>query len=276
MDLANVHRANLNILMEIDRICRKEGIQYLLDAGTLLGAVRHKGFIPWDDDADVAFTRENYSRFIRAAKKELAPGMTLLEPGDLRKGTAFFDFTARILYDNSRTHEDSEEMEFYEGKLNHLWVDLFILDELPENRFQAAFTKFLHKAIYGLAMGHRYRLDFAKYSLPEKIMVGGLSFAGRFLPMKLIRRMQFCAAVKDRKGKSSLCYYSNYQPDYLYVTLKKKWCSQTVDMEFEGETLMAPAGWHEILTLVYGDYMTLPPEEKRVPAHSDMEIEIWE
>ena len=132
MDLANVHRANLKILMEIDRICRKEGIQYLLDAGTLPGAVRHKGFIPWDDDADVAFTRENYSRFIRAAKKELAPGMTLLEPGDLRKGTAFFDFTARILYDNSRTHEDSEEMEFYEGKLNHLWVCLLYTSDAAD------------------------------------------------------------------------------------------------------------------------------------------------
>lgn len=275
MDLTKVHQANLEILKAIDQICRREGIQYLLDAGTLLGAVRHKGFIPWDDDADVAFTRENYTRFIRAARKHLPDGMTLLEPGDLRGGRAFFDFTARILYDRSSTHEDSAEMDFYEGKLNHLWVDLFILDELPENPVSAGFTKFLHKAIYGLAMGHRFRLDFAKYAFPEKAMVAGLSTVGRLLPMKFIRRMQFCAAVKDRKGKSSLCYYSNYQPDYLYVTLKKDWCSQTVDMEFEGEMLMAPAGWHEILTLVYGDYMALPPEEKRIPSHSDTEIRIW-
>ncbi len=62
-DLTKVHQANLGILKEIDRICRKHGIQYLLDAGTLLGAVRHKGFIPWDDDADVAFTRTNYEAF---------------------------------------------------------------------------------------------------------------------------------------------------------------------------------------------------------------------
>ena len=58
-DLSAVHGADLTILKEIDRICRKHKIQYLMDAGTLLGAVRHKGFIPWDDDADVAFTREN-------------------------------------------------------------------------------------------------------------------------------------------------------------------------------------------------------------------------
>ena len=59
MDLTKVHQANLAILKAIDSICREEGIQYMLDAGTLLGAVRHKGFIPWDDDADVAFTRKN-------------------------------------------------------------------------------------------------------------------------------------------------------------------------------------------------------------------------
>ena len=80
MDLTRVHQANLAILKEIDRICREEGIQYMLDAGTLIGAVRHKGFIPWDDDADVAFTRDNYTKFIRAAKKKLPAGMTLLEP----------------------------------------------------------------------------------------------------------------------------------------------------------------------------------------------------
>ena len=199
MDLTKVHQANLAILKEIDRICREEGIQYMLDSGTLLGAVRHKGFIPWDDDADVAFTRDNYTKFIRAAKKKLPAGMTLLEPKDLRNGTAFFDFTARICYDKSSTHEDSGEMQFYEGKLNHLWVDLFTIDELPENKASAAFTKLLHTAIYGLAMGHRYHLDFHKYSLPNKIFVGGLSAVGRLIPMKWIRRMQFCAAVKDKK-----------------------------------------------------------------------------
>ena len=70
-DLTKVHEANLKILKEIDRICRKYKIKYLMDAGTLLGAVRHKGFIPWDDDADVAFTRNNYEAFIKVVRREL-------------------------------------------------------------------------------------------------------------------------------------------------------------------------------------------------------------
>ena len=71
-DLTKVHQANLRILKEIDRICRKHQIQYLLDAGTLLGAVRHKGFIPWDDDADVAFTRSNYQAFLQVVRSGTA------------------------------------------------------------------------------------------------------------------------------------------------------------------------------------------------------------
>lgn len=275
-DLTAVHQANLKMLKEIDRICGKYEISYMLDAGTLLGAVRHKGFIPWDDDVDVAFTRENYEKFARVARKELPQGIEFLEPRQLRGGDAFFDFTPRLVYVNSRTHEDGGEMEFYEGKLNHLWVDLFILDKLPENRIAAGFTRLLQMAVYGLAMGHRYRLDYSKYSLANKASVGVLAAVGKRLPMKTIRRMQRAIAVKDNKGKSRLRYYSNYQPDYLYVTINREWIEETVALPFEDTMLMAPKGWHHVLTWIYGDYRKLPPKEKRVPAHSSIEIQIEE
>ncbi len=274
-DLTEVHQANLAILKEIDRICRKYKIKYLLDAGTLLGAVRHKGFIPWDDDADIAFTRSNYDAFLKVVRRELPQEMELLEPEDLRGGKVFYDFTARIIYKNSSTHEDSEEMRFYEGKLNHLWVDLFTIDELPEKKISSTFTLLLHTVIYGFAMGHRYKLDFKKYSLINKICVAALALLGKLIPMKTLRKLQKMAAVKDRKGKSSLRYYSNYQPDYLYVTLKKEWCEETVDLEFEDTKLMAPKGWHEVLTWIYGDYKKLPPKEKQVPTHSTTEIKVY-
>ena len=273
-DLKAVHQANLKILKEIDRICRKHGIQYMLDAGTLLGAVRHKGFIPWDDDGDVAFTRENYERFARVVRRELPEGMEFLEPRQLGGGNAFYDFTPRILYLNSQTHEDQEEMKFYGGKLNHLWVDLFIQDTLPENKMAASLTKLLQTGIYGLAMGHRYRLDYSKYNLASKALVGVLAAIGKHIPMKTIRRLQRAVAVKDNKSKSRLRYYSNYQPDFLYVTVEKEWCDEVVDLPFEDTVLMAPKGWHQVLTWIYGDDKKLPPKEKRVPSHSSIEIKV--
>ena len=274
-DLKAVHQANLRILKEIDRICRSHGIQYFADSGTLLGAVRHKGFIPWDDDADVAFTRENYEAFARVVRDELPEGMEFLEPSQIGDGKAFFDFTPRILYLNSRTHEDSREMAFYGGKLNHLYVDIFIQDELPEGKLQAAWTRLKNTMIYGLAMGHRFRLDFSKYSPLQKCVVAVLSAAGRLLPMPVICRMERRAALRHNTGKSRLRYYSNYQPDYLYVTLKKEWNEETVDLDFEDMKLMAPKNWHQVLTCIYGDYRKLPPPEKRVPTHSTMEIQVY-
>lgn len=115
-DLTKVHEINLKILKEIDRICRKYKIKYMLDGGTLLGAVRHKGFIPWDDDADIAFTRNNYEAFLKVVKRELPDTMELLMPEEFQGGKAFFDFTARVIYKNSRRHEDSPEVRYYEGQ----------------------------------------------------------------------------------------------------------------------------------------------------------------
>ena len=275
-DMSKVHAASLKILKEIDRICRKYKIRYALDAGTLIGAVRHKGFIPWDDDADVVFLRSQYEAFVKVAGRELPDTMELLLPDSYRDGRAFFDFTPRIIYKNSRCHEDSPEMNFYGGKLNHIWVDLFILDKLPASPAGAAATRFVHKAIYGLAMGHRPGLDFKKYSLIHKIFVGGLAGVGRFVPLRLIFAMQRAAALKDRRSRGTRWYYSNYQPDYLYVTLEGSWCEAVEDAAFEDAQLMIPKGWHEVLTEVYGDYMQLPPVEKRVPTHSSQQIEIWE
>ena len=127
-----------------------------------------------------------------------------------------------------------------------------------------------------MAMGHRYELDFKKYSLANKIFVGILAGVGRCVPMKAIFSMQRALALKDRKSKGRLRYYSNYQPDFLYVTVDRDWCDNVEDAPFEDTQLMIPKGWHEVLTLLYGDYMQLPPEEQRVPAHSSMEIEVFD
>ena len=274
-DMSAVHGASLKILKEVDRICRKYKIRYGLDAGTLIGAVRHKGFVPWDDDADLVFTRAQYEAFRKVAVRELPKEMELLDPDAYRGGKAFFDFTPRIIYKNSRCHADSKEMEYYSGKLNHIWVDLFILDKLPTSKAGVAVTKLLQTGIYGLAMGHRYKLDFSKYPPMQKLFVRLLSGVGRLLPMRWIFAMQRIVSKKDNGGNGSWYYYSNYAPDYLYVKVRGDWCENGLEMDFEDTRLMVPSGWHEVLTQLYGDYMTPPPLEQQVPTHSSLQIEIW-
>lgn len=273
-NLKEVHEANLKILKEIDRICRKYKIKYMLDAGTLLGAVRHKGFIPWDDDADIVLNRSDYEAFIKVVGRELPDGMKLLKPSDL--GNGFYDFTARIIYEKSQMHEENEEMQFYGGKLNHLWVDLFVLDKLPKNKLAAKLILLAHTAVYGMAMGHRWHLDYSKYSLSHKIFVKILSSVGKLIPMKLILKAQYMLAVSTKKSNGDMRYYSNYAPDYYYVRLKEEWCRKVAELDFCDTKLMVPAQWHHILSQLYGDYMMLPPKEQRQPAHSSMKIRIFE
>jgi len=95
--LLEVQKANLILLEEIDRICKKHNISYMLDAGTLLGAIRHGGFIPWDDDADIAMSRQNWEIFRRVAKKELKEDLSLITPHELSQNNKFYDFTPRLI-----------------------------------------------------------------------------------------------------------------------------------------------------------------------------------
>lgn len=274
--LLKVQEANLELLSEIDRICTKYKIPYMLDAGTLLGAIRHGGFIPWDDDADIAMTRKSFEAFKKACSRELDEDMSLLLPDDLRGGKAFYDFTPRLIHNKSRRHEPDAESAYYEEKLNHLWVDIFILDVLPEGRIAAGFARNAQKFAYLLAMGHRYKIDYGKYSLIHRLLIRIFSGIGKRISMRRIFRLQERFAGMWSKSRSRRVFYSNYQPDYLYVTLKRDWIKNLIRIKFEETELSISESCDDILRWVYGDYMKLPPKEERKPSHGSREIVIYE
>ncbi|MDO4488569.1 MAG: LicD family protein [Eubacteriales bacterium] len=280
--LKKAQDANLLILEEIDRLCRLHGITYLLDSGTLIGAVRHEGFIPWDDDVDIAFTRENWERF-KAFSHELKSGFSLLLPEDFAGGTRFFDFTPRVIFDKSIRsmggglgfYKGEEAANYYEGRLNHLWVDIFILDNDPDSALLGKIARLKLKALYGMAMHYRFELDMDKYKGMEKLFVMTLSLMGRLVSMPRIFKMYEKTSVWFNKNKTKKLYYSNYQPDWLHCSVEREWSESAIERSFEGKRFMCPKDSESVLTMLYGDYMKLPPEEKRVPTHSE-DIEILE
>lgn len=274
-DLTRVHETNLKMLKEIDRICRKYKIKYALDSGTLLGAVRHGGFIPWDDDVDVMFTRTNYEMFAKVVRRELPETMSFVEPNEYHGGKAFYDFVSRITYDKSQKFEESGKMVFYDDKISRLCVDLFVVDALPSGTVSKRLTKLMHCIVYGLALGHRYKINYSDYQGVMKLFVFVLSSVGRLVPFPVTYRLWRGLCKKDAKRDVPLYFYTNYAPNYFYVEMKKEWDDQVEEVPFEDAKLFIPAGWKPYLEQVYGDYMKLPPEEKQIPEHSDMEIKIY-
>lgn len=275
-DLTKVHETNLKLLKEIDRICRKYKIKYALDSGTLLGAIRHQGFIPWDDDVDVMFTRKNYEMFARVVRQELPEEMSFVEPCDYHGGRAFYDFIPRITYNKSQKFEDSGKMAFYDDKISRLNVDLFVVDALPDGKIEKKLTKLLHCIVYGLALGHRYKIDYSDYKGMMKVFVGVLSNIGKLVPFPVTYKIWKALCKKDMKRDTHLYFYTNYAPNYYYVEMEKEWDDEVVEVPFEDTRFFIPAGWEHFLKQVYGDYMKLPPKEKQIPEHSDMEIKIYE
>ena len=274
--LLKLQEANLSILKEIDRVCTKYKISYFLDSGTLLGAIRHGGFIPWDDDVDIAMTRSNYEAFQKVAKRELKDGMVLLGPTEFDAGKKFFDFTPRVIYQKSRRHKEDAESAFYGEKLNHLWVDIFILDALPDKRWQAKFVLGAQKLLYLFSMGHRREIVLRKYPIAYRPVIFLFSgVIGKILPMPFIFKLQYHLSLLSNKKKTRRLYYSNYQPDFIDITLQREWVSTLVNIKFEDTELSVPDHYEEILRAVYGDYMKMPPKHQRRPTHGSTEIEIY-
>jgi len=272
-----LQKVNLYILQEIDRICKKYKINYTLDSGTLLGAIRHGGFIPWDDDADIAMTRSNFEAFRRIVKRELSDKLELIMPNEFKNGKVFYDFTPRIIYKPSARHKKNDKKDPYEGKLNHLWVDIFIIDKLPKSKPLQRLTLFSQKLIYLFSMGHRKKLDLKKYKGSMKIAVSVFSIIGKIISMKYLFRLQDrLSKLFYKSRKSSTLYYSNYQPDYIDIKVNKDWYEKYLNIKFEDTVLSIIDEYDSVLQLVYGDYMTPPPKADRVPTHGSMEIEVYE
>ena len=268
--MKRIHDVNFRILSEVDRVCKKNNVSCFLDSGTLLGAVRHQDFIPWDDDVDILVKREDLSRFLESMRTDLGEEYEVVMPDEYNGH--FFDFIPRIELKNSQRRNPTEEDKFYGNKQNKSCVDVFILDKIPEGKFGQICQVLWTKAIYGLAMGHRYSIDYSSYSAANRVMIGVLSSVGKRMKLETIMRMQEKRALKYDKTKSKCRMVSNYPLAFVDICYREEWFAGTVELKMHGASFGCPAGYDEILTATYGDYMKLPPKEQQVPEHNITEL----
>ena len=266
-DIKTVQRKGLRILLEVDAICKTNGITYFLEGGTLLGAVRHQGFIPWDDDIDITMLREDYELFINKAKEELPSRYFLQTTFD----DPHFPFGfAKIIDTKSRFPNNKNKFK------TGFCIDVLPIDNAHDNKIIHNLNIFIIKVIQGLSKS-KIVLDMSNYnSTIIKITVKIASITGKLFSTRFLMEMQRkIATMNNYKKTKNKCIYS-YQFNYLNRLFPREIYEDVEMLNFEGYNLPAPKGWDKSLRILYGDYMTLPPIEKRVPLHGFEKIQFIE
>lgn len=258
MTIEQLHSVLYDILTQIDEICKKEDIPYMLYGGTLLGAVRHGGFIPWDDDLDISVWKKDYPKLRDALRKNLKEPYRLVEPDEL--SPYFFDFIGRVVDTRYRWHEPTPEDEAYHNLNNYVCVDILTMVNSGDCVRDVKVYGLMHKIVYGLAMGHRPQIHYEKYSPLMKAQTFVLSSVGKLLSMETILRMYH--GLSNRYDNKPHKYYAvtNRIPKSHGKVQESAWVRESIEMSFEDRTCWVPKGYHEALTCVYGDYMK-PPKD---------------
>lgn len=256
IEIDEMRQRLLSMAEYLQNICKENGLKMFLSGGTLLGAVRHKGFIPWDDDIDVHMPRPDYDRLIKIFKEKENIGKYKLLSHELNDKYVYT--FAKLVDDDTLLIED----DIYSGVDMGLYLDIFPIDGLGDDIATAEkqmkkMNKYLVMNYALLVKPWRKKCTFFK-NFAIELMRCAVKIYG-------INRLH----KKIRKLAKSLPYEQcEYVGEYIdqvgsnRIVRRSEVYGDSVDMQFEGLKLPAPVGWDKYLTQFYGDYMQLPPEKK--------------
>lgn len=259
-DLAHIQRSTLSLIKAFDGICKREGISYFICGGTLLGAMRHRGFIPWDDDADVAMTREDYRRLERVLISDPPEG-TYWESISNPNHFPTNHFCGKLCMSETMI-EDNHPPE--DGVCNHFGIDVFPFDTRPRSlirQFKQAvlsyFYQHLSLLLFGGASGKFRVLKKVLRVVLRPFFVSAQTVADRFM------RVAGMGEGEDSPCYISLCGRYGYRRE----SYPKDWFRSSVQVMFEGLTLPAPIEGDAMLCQAYGKNWRMPPKLPLENAH---------
>ena len=257
-ELMRLHSVLVYITQEIDRVCRGNGIKYSLIGGSLLGSVRHGGFIPWDDDMDIAMLRDDFEHFISVCEAGGLKPEFDLQTNTNDKGYVYGH--AKVLLRGTHLVQFGHERTSYR---KGIFVDIFPFDTIPNGWFLCQLHK---KKDYFCKKLLRQKLNIAddpSWGPKEKIVYRCVSLASKLFSQDYLVRTLNKNMTRYRKSVSdnitNLCGYYGYEKE----TVPRRLFDSVEDCEFEGALFSRISAYDEYLKHIYGDYMQLPPEEKR-------------
>ncbi|MDT3699210.1 MAG: LicD family protein [Thermincola sp.] len=247
----------LDAFKEVDRICKRNNLKYFMIGGTLLGAVRHKGFIPWDMDLDIAMYREDYDRFAECCGRELS-GKYFLQ--SFKTDVDFFPALSRICINNTYLEiERSRHLHHHKG----IYIDIFPLDNVSDDKRARNRQKKILALIDNIILLKAcYSYDIEFFSL-KYVIKKLFTILLKPLRLKWLHKMREKVMVQDAKEDTGLVCSTASHYGYSKQVLNREIYGSPVLMEFEDGLYYAPRKWEEYLRILYGDYMKLPPLEER-------------
>lgn len=264
--MKRIWAVQLRLLETIKKVCQEHQLQFYMIRGTLLGAVRHKGFIPWDDDIDIALPREDYDRLLSLPQETFGTDAFLQTAENDRE--CFFGIYAR-LRDN---HSTALDMKNWGRDCNQgVWIDIFPIDAYDmDEQFREKQRRRITK-LYGLLYAKTYGKQFTKFGGLSNIKWGWYRFLSRLKKKQhLIRKLdEFCSYSRN-PSTELVEIHTHYQDIKLFY---KEDFKEAVYLEFEHRMLPAPIGYKRCLEMtVAKNYMVYPPVEERVPHHRELFI----
>ncbi|MBQ6167373.1 MAG: LicD family protein [Muribaculaceae bacterium] len=262
LSLQEIQHYSLKVLLHVHDFCVAHDIPYSLAYGTLIGAVRHKGFIPWDDDIDIIMTRENFDRFVREYQSD--DHFKLVSPEDKNSFLAF----ARVCDMKDTLIVTRSPWSNY---TTGVWIDIFPMDSISDN--EAEHKKRWEKlsrswTFTGIARGAKARaINQNHWKKPNYLIwIKKIIFFNGVFVRSSIKR--FIKKIKSPKfANSAHCAQLACCDEWGFY--EKKDFEEYTTLEFEGHQLMVIKEYDKVLRLLYGDYMQLPPEKDQVPKQSD-------
>ena len=243
LSLEEIHEELLCQLRDIVAICERHGIEYNMMCGSLLGAVRHKGFIPWDDDIDLLITRENFEKLRKIYPQECDKRFEL---------TYLNTWTPRVM------NRDPEKAAAF--------TDFFILDAVPPAGWK---RKVWYLKLHILQGMMKKDVDYSRFNLKNKIMLFGTHILG--LPFSTEWKAKMYEKISTQNPPSNEVCMSNGAFGLGQHIWNPEMFREKITVKFEDVDVLIPARYDEVLTVLFGpDYMTPPPVEERVAKHLDL------